>query len=196
MYSPDRMPKYTKEIFEILSKGQFLSSNSSSDKIKKIYDIIESDNNFEILSGYFSNINFTLEKGDEYYYFSRPESKVNLELKLETAFKWIDVVDFFKTYNNSFVSGYRFSPAQIQTQLEVNSDLKTKLNSINKDTQKKNGNYLENIKKIIKLLEKDNFVELVDEMTESYKVLSSFSYLEQLILTINIPEEVSNEIPE
>lgn len=195
MYSQNNTPKYTKEIFEILSKGQFICSNSSSDNIKKIYDIIETDNNFEILSEYFSNINFVLEKGDEYYYFSRPESKISLELKLETAFKWIDIVDFFKTYDNSFVSGYRFSPSKIQTQLEVNSDLKTKLNNLNKYVQKKNGNYLENIKKIIELLEKDNFVELVDEMTENYKVLSSFSYLEQLILTINIPEEVENEIP-
>ena len=50
--------------------------------------------------------------------------------------------------------------------------------------------------KVLKKLSDDTFIELENEITNQYKVLASFKYLEQLILTINIPEEVSNEIPE
>ena len=50
--------------------------------------------------------------------------------------------------------------------------------------------------KILKKLIDDTFIELENEITHQYKVLTSFKYLEQLILTINIPEEVRNEIPE
>ena len=42
----------------------------------------------------------------------------------------------------------------------------------------------------------ETFIELENDITHQYKVLASFKYLEQLILTINIPDEVKNEIPE
>jgi len=97
-------PKYTAEIFEILSKGQFISSNSTDRFIRTLYTIIDEDDNFEFLFNYFKSIHFVLEKGDQYFYFSRKESKVNLERKLEIAYKWIDILDFLKTFNNSFVA--------------------------------------------------------------------------------------------
>ena len=48
----------------------------------------------------------------------------------------------------------------------------------------------------IEKLEKDNFITLENEVSETYKVLTSFNYLKDIITTINIPEEVENEIPE
>ena len=56
--------------------------------------------------------------------------------------------------------------------------------------------FQEILDKVLKKLSDDTFIELENEITNQYKVLASFKYLEQLILTINIPEEVSNEIPE
>jgi len=189
------IPKHTAEIFELLSKGQFISSNSSDDFTRKLYSIIDDDENFEDLYEYFYNINFILEKGNEYYHFSRTESKINLERKIETAYKWIDILDFFKTYDNSFGAGFRFTASEIDSQLGANSDLKAKLDNLKRYAQKTNS-YISIIKKAIELLEKDNFIELQDEISSTYKVLSSFNYLEELILSINIPEEIANEIPE
>ena len=91
--------KQTAEIYEILSKGQFISSNSSVESVRKLFGVIE--DNFTELSRYFSVINFTLERGDEYFYFSRPESRADLERKIESAYKWIDILDFFNTYAKS-----------------------------------------------------------------------------------------------
>lgn len=188
-----QIPKQTAEIFEILSRGQFICSNSSDDSVSKLYVII--DESFGELYDYFASINFILERGDEYFYFSRLEAKVDLERKIETAFKWIDIIDFLKTFDSSFGSGYRFTPSDILVKLNMDAELKTKLEGLRKHSGGKD-KFNEIIDKILELLEKDKFIEIENEISHLYKVLASFKYLEQLVLTINIPEEVKNEIPE
>lgn len=187
------VPAQTSEIFKILSKGQFISSNSSDKTINTLYNVIEEDENFEILYEYFLNINFALEKGDEYFYFSRPENKVDLENKIETAFRWIDIIDFLKTFDNSFSAGYRFTPSDILVRIKTDAELETKLDGLKKYTDKEK--HLDILDKILKKLIDETFIELENDITHQYKVLASFKYLEQLILTINIPDEVKNEIP-
>ncbi|MDD2244738.1 MAG: hypothetical protein PHR13_09035 [Dysgonamonadaceae bacterium] len=188
------VPIQTAEIFEILSKGQFISSNSSNRKISDLYKIIDDEQNYENLYDFFININFVLEKGDEYYYFSRPESKIDLERKIETAFKWIDVIDFLKTFDNSFGVGYRFSPSDLLVRIKIDAELETKLEGLKKHTGKEK--HQEIIEKLLTMLVNDSFIELENEITHQYKVLASFKYLEQIILTINIPDNIRNEIPE
>jgi hypothetical protein len=187
------IPKQTAEVFDILSKGQFICSNSSKSPIRKLYNAINAD--YEAFITYFMGINLILEEGNEFYYFSRAESKADLERKLEIAMKWIDVVDFLKTYEPSFGSGFRFTPSNILVRLSVDADLKNKLDGLKKYAGGKE-KQTEIIEKILDMLEKDNFIELENDILHEYKTLSSFNYLEQLILSINIPEEVQNEIPE
>ncbi len=185
-------PNLKKEIFEQLSKGGFICSNSAKPQAQRLYTYIEE--NFDELESYFSEINYILTEGDEFYYFTRPEAKVDIARKLEQAFRWIDIVDFFKTYDSSFGAGYRFEPSEIAVQLKVNATLKSKLSSLRKHTQTENE--LDGIKKAVEMLRKDGFVELESEISDSYKVLASFDWLETLILNINLSEEVRDEIPE
>lgn len=192
------VPRQTGEIFELLSKGQFICSNSSDSRISKLCEILDDSENFETLYEYFYSINFILEKGDEFYYFSRKdESKADLERKLETACKWIDIVDFFKSFDNAFASGYSFSPAKIAVEISVQVVLKNKADGL-KGILKMDDKtpYPELVNKIVDTLCKDGFAELENEILKSYKVLSSFKYLEELINNINIPDEVQHEIPE
>lgn len=191
------VPRQTGEIFEILSKGHFICSNSSDIRISKLCETLDDNEIFETLYDYFFSINFILEKGDEYYYFSRKgESKADLERKLETACRWIDIVDFFKTFDNAFGSGYSFSPADIAVKISVEAVLKNKTDSL-KGTLRLDEKtpYFEVVNKIVDALVKDGFAELENEILKSHKVLSSFKYLEELINNINIPDEVQNEIP-
>ncbi len=51
-------------------------------------------------------IGFHLEAGDGYFFFTRKETKVDLQRKLEAVSKWIDYLTFLKTYNSAF--GVRF----------------------------------------------------------------------------------------
>lgn len=187
--------KYTSDIFDVLRKGQFICSNSPDEHIQKLYKILEDMETFEDLYAYFYQINYKLEQGNEYFYFSRIEKNIDLERKLEKAFGWLDILDFLKTFDSSFDVGFRFSPSDIEIQLKNNADLKSKLDNFKKiNIDKKN--YRDRVKKIIEKLEKDNFITLENEISETYKVLTSFNYLKDIITTINIPEEIENEIPE
>ncbi|WP_438268359.1 condensin complex protein MksE [Maribellus luteus] len=47
------VPIQTAEIFEILSKGQFISSNSSNRKISDLYKVIDDEQNYENLYDFF-----------------------------------------------------------------------------------------------------------------------------------------------
>jgi hypothetical protein len=189
-----KVPRQTSEIFEVLSKGQFICSNSTDDRIRRLYEIIDVNETYDNLYNYFLAINFILEKGDEFYYFSRIESKAELERKLETAFRWIDIVDLFKTFDSSFSSGYSFSASEILVKLQVDAVLKNKLDGLKKWT--KEDNYVDSISRLIKMLCDDGFAELENEILKTFKVLSSFKYLEELINNIHIPEEHLYEIPE
>ena len=188
------VPVQIAEIFEILSKGQFISSNSTDKSIRDLYKIMEEEQNSDILYDYFRGINFTLEQGDEYFYFSRPESRIDFERKLGAALRWIDIIDFLKTYDNSFGSGYRFTPSDILVQIKTDAELETKLEGLKRHTGK--AKHREIIDKMLDMLVKDTFIELENPIENTYKVMASFKYLEQLILTINIPTEVKDEIPE
>ena len=164
------VPAQTSEIFKILSKGQFISSNSSDKTISTLYNVIDEEQNFENLYEFFLKINFILEKGDEYFYFSRPETKVDLENKIEAAFRWIDYIDFFKTFDNSFGAGYRFTPSEILVRIKTDAELETKLESLKKHTGKEN--HKDILDKVIDRLISDSFVELENEITHQYKVLT------------------------
>lgn len=187
-----RINQYTAEIYQILSKGQFISSNSADEKTRKLF--VQVEDNFADLARYFAEINLTLERGDEYFYFSRPESRADLERKVESAYRWIDIVDFFKTHDSAFGSGYRFSPADIVVKLNVDAMLKNKLASLKRHTR--TDKFDDAIQRLIDTLCREGFAELENEVTNSYKVLASFSYLENLIMSIHIPEEIADEIPE
>ena len=114
--------KYTEEIFNILSKGGFISSNSVSTQVKRLYDAIEED--LPDYYDYYKGIGFYLEGGDGYYYFTRKESKVDLERKLEAIQKWIDYLSFLKTYHSAFGPGFLFRAADIEIQIGCDIELK------------------------------------------------------------------------
>ena len=94
-----QIPDNTASIFEYLQKGLFISSNSTSEEVRDMYN--EIDENYESLYQYFLQINYTLERGNEYFFFSRIEPKATLEQKIMRAYYWIDVLDFFKTYDET-----------------------------------------------------------------------------------------------
>lgn len=161
--------------------------------MRKLYNALSQD--FDSYYSYFLGINLILEEGDEYYYFTRLENRADIERKLEIAMKWIDIVDFLKTFDNSFGSGLRFKPSGMLVRLGIDADLKNKLEGLRKYTPGKE-KHSDIIEKILDFLVKDSFIELENEITAEYKVLSSFGYLKKLTLSINIPEDIQHEIPE
>jgi hypothetical protein len=179
------LPKHTEKIFETLSKGSFISSNSSQADMRELYECIS--NHVDVLSDYFLAIGFCLEQGHDYYHFTRPEIKAEIERKLATAYKWIDILDFFKTVNPAFGAGTRLSPSGLAEQCKVNSELKLKLESMKKFTGEEN--LPGRIRKLLEALKDDKFVEIENEDMDSWRVLDAIHYIERLVEIINIPEE-------
>lgn len=182
--------KYTEDIFNLLSKGVFISINSVSPLIKTMYDAIDED-----LTGYyeyFQGIGFYLEGGNGYYYFTRKESKVDLERKLEAMSKWLDYLDFIKTFNSIFSSGFLFRAADILVQINCDMELKDKAEKLFSDRKK----HEEVVSKLIEEMYRMGFIEIENEIDSTYKVTAAFHYIEELMDCITITEEVKNEIPE
>ena len=123
-----RIPDHTSAIFDYLQKGQFVCSNSCSESVRDMYDMIDDD--YDALSLFFSQIGYTLERGNEYFYFSRTEPRATLEQKILRAYYWIDVLDLFKTYDETFGAGFRFQPEQILVEANINVMLQNKLDGL------------------------------------------------------------------
>ena len=183
------MRSNTQAIYDSLSKGQFLSIDSSDAKVKALYKDI--DDNMEDYVAYFSEIGFKLECGEGYYYFSRVnESKANIEQKLNTFCKWIDYLDFLKTYHSMFSVGFQFRKAGIVEQTNLDVDLKDKVRKLST----RQTPLSETIDKVVDEMVKMGFVEMIDEMDETYKVVSAFHYVEEMVNLITIYNE--DEIPQ
>lgn len=174
--------RYTKEIFDILSKGGFISRNSISQLRSHIYDAIEDD--YESYLEYFRGIGFQLDVGNGYYYFSRTENKVELADKVQRLALWIDRVDFLKTFNNIFGPGFSFRKSNILEKFSSDIELKEKARNLYPELKTND----DKIDKLITDLERLGFVELENELDGTYKVTSAFHYIEELIDCLTIIE--------
>lgn len=184
------MLNYSEEIFNLLSKGGFISANSVSVYTKRLYDAIEDD--FDKYYDYYTGVGFYLEAGNGYFYFTRKEAKVDLDRKLEAALKWIDYLSFLKSYNSAFSPGFTFRAADIVVQIGCDIDLKDKASKLFSEKKK----HSDVVDKLIKELKDMGFIEEENELDGTWKVLTAFYYIEELMDCITILEELENEIPE
>ena len=174
--------RYTKEIFDILSRGGFISQNSVSQQKTQLYDAIEDDYN-EYLE-YYKGVGFILESGNGYYYFTRTENKVDLENKIQRMAEWIDRVDFLKAFNSTLGPGFTFRKSNIMEQFANDIELKEKSGRLYPEEKSLEGK----VESLVKDLEKQGFVEMENELDGTYKVTSAFHYIEEMIDCLTIYE--------
>lgn len=180
----------TRKIFEILSRGAFITIDSSETKI--LFQDLE--DNFEEYKSYYSEIGFNLEGGDGYFFFSRiGEAKVSIEQKINTFAQWIDILDFLKSYDVTFSTGYQFRASQIVERINIDYELMEKSRKI----YTKIMNYEDFTQKIISDLNSLGYIEIINDQDLTYKVTSAFNYLENLvnlIILYNEEDFTDNEI--
>ena len=174
--------RYTKEIFDVLSRGGFISQNSVSQQKTQLYDAVEDEYNEYV--EYYKGIGFNLESGNGYYYFSRTENKVDLENKIQRMAEWIDRVDFLKVFNSTFGPGFTFRKSNIMEQFANDIELKEKASGLYPEEKTLEGK----VESLVKDLEKQGFVEMENELDGTYKVTSAFHYIEEMIDCLTIYE--------
>ena len=185
------MRNNTQRIYERLSRGEFLSVDSSDTSIRHLYEDIEE--NFDDYADFFKEIGLQLEAGNGYFFFSRiGDGKQSIEQKLESFSKWLDYLDFLKTYNQSFTAGYQFRKSHLIEQISLDIELKEKAGHL----YKKYGvdSYLEIVNKLLQEMQGMGFAECISEQDETFKITSAFHYAEELVDIIQIANE--DEIPE
>lgn len=185
------MRNNTQRIYERLNHGEFLSVDSSDTSIRHLYEDIEE--NFDDYADFFKDIGLQLEAGNGYFFFSRiGEGKQSIEQKLESFSKWLDYLDFLKTYNQSFTAGYQFRKSYLIEQISLDIELKEKAGHLYKKYGA--GSYLEIVNKLLQEMQGMGFAECISEQDESFKITSAFHYVEELVNMIQIANE--DEIPE
>lgn len=178
-------------IYERLSRGEFLSVDSTDSSIRHLYEDIEE--NVEDYADYFKEIGLQLESGNGYFYFSRlGEGKQTIEQKLESFSKWLDYLDFLKCYNQSFTAGYQFRKSHLIEQISLDIELKEKASHLFKKYGV--GSNLEIVNKLLQEMQSMGFAECISEQDETFKVTSAFRYAEELVNMIQIANE--DEVPE
>jgi hypothetical protein len=190
MSNPEyKLPKQTHEIFSIMARGHFISSNGTKDNMGRLYDIINNPEHHDHLQEYFNVIRFRIERGNNFFYFAKiDEANSLIEKKLETFEKYIDIIDLFASMDNKITIGSRFRPSEIAEECNANVRLKQKLQKIPLYRSETLSN---KVREICDLMTRDSFLEKEDEVSENYKVLDSYSYLLDLINSIAIYEDTS-----
>ncbi|MEI6892189.1 MAG: hypothetical protein V5783_08470 [Pontiella sp.] len=182
----------TATIFEMLSRGGFICSNTGMPGGRDLYQYVEEHE--ERLRGMFAEVGFRLETGNNYYYFSRDhEDAPGRERKIKKALRWLDMLAFFTTYRKDLCRGARLSPHDLAGQLDINSSLKDQLLTLQRGNGKKN--YAEQLESLFTELRKEGFIELENEASQTWKLLDAWDYMEQMVMAVNIFEEESDEEP-
>jgi len=182
-----KLPKQTHDIFAIMARGHFISSNGTKDGMNRVYDIINEPENFENLQNYFNVIKYRIERGNNFFYFSKiDEINSIVEKKLETFEKYIDIIDLFASMDNKITIGSRFRTGSLAEECNANVRLKQKLQKIPLYRSETLHN---KVREICDLMSRDSFLEREDEASETYKVLDSYTYLLDVINAIAIYEE-------
>lgn len=181
---------YINQVYDSLSHGQFISSNSINPQTRAIYDdLYESQEEYK---EFFAKIGFTLTGGEGYFYFTRKESNASVESKLITLSKWIDILDFLKTYDTTFGFGTIFSKASIEVSA-ADTELKDKLKSIftDKDTTR------DKIDAIVGELVRQGWAEEIGTAEGKYQVTMAFNYIESIVnILIDGEDDEPSEISE
>ncbi len=175
------------EIFQLLSRGNFLSANSVDRNIRSYYQFLEE--NLAHCQSLYREVGYSLESGNNYFYLSRlSEPNASIEFKLDKARRWIDLMAFFTTFSQGFTRGFRFSPHDILREVSLNRDLKDQLTAF-MEKNKKADDFQEALDEMLDQMSKEGFIELENKMSKTYKVLDAYHYLEQMVSAISICED-------
>jgi hypothetical protein len=175
--------KYIQQVFERLSRGGFISSDSVDAETRNIF--VDLDEHRDEYSGYFAQIGFILEEGNGYFYFSRKETKTVLADKLRRFGHWIDILDFLKAWDSALGPGFNFIIADLLVKMDSDIELRDKAKSLYENKVRND----EICERLIDELSKQGFIELLDDATQRYQVTSAYRYLEDMIELIAFNEE-------
>jgi hypothetical protein len=181
------LPKQSKEIFEILSRGNFLCENSPVRSERDLYAVCERE--FGAQYDFFEHIGFYLIREDGYFYFSKESSASQVEDKLQMILEYIDLVELMLQFSATFGVGFRTTVSELSDAVQSNVVLKDRLDRL------KNIAKLQTLHaqcaKVFEKFKKGGFMALEDEHAERYVVLNSYHYIETFLNAVKVHSDES-----
>lgn len=175
--------KYVQQVFDKLSRGGFISSDSADEEIRRIF--IDLEDHKEEYSAYFAKIGFILEEGNGYFYFSRKEPKTVLTDKLKKFGYWIDILDFLKAWESTLGPGFTFIQADLLVRMDSDIELREKAKTLYENKVRND----EICSHLLEGLLRQGFIELLDDAAQRYQVTSAYRYLEDMVELIAFNDE-------
>ena len=184
-------------VYDKLAAGGFICSNSLDTEEKAVFRLVEEQ--FETCYDYFKKIGLVLEKGTNYFYFSRNESRGSLKHKIEKYCEWIIIEDFLMSFDSSFNVGFRFRTLQMENKVNMDSDCKRKLIECVDHRKRLTSKMIdvmtdrERVDFLLKTLKAEGFIEEVSAEDGEWQVTDAFDYLLQINELINIKDTADYE---
>lgn len=170
---------YTKEIFQRLTRGQFLSHNTTDSEAKAMYQDL--DENYQEYLEYFKMIGLVLVKGYNYFHFTREMDEVKAEDKLRGLYSYIDYLDILYDCDPRFDIGRTLSVSMIENKVGERKTLQDKLDMMISEKGKPDTTYRDAILDIFKDMTNKGFFELVNKNTDTYIVTDAFAYIRDVV---------------
>lgn len=175
--------KYIQQVFDRLSRGGFISSDSADESTRNIF--LDIEDHKDDYSGYFEQIGFILEEGTGFFYFSPRESKTALVDKLKRFGHWIDILDFLKAWEPALGPGFTFIHADLMIKIDSDIELREKAKSLYENKVKND----EICDRLMEELSRQGFIEQLDDVAQRYQVTAAYRYLENMVELIAFNEE-------
>lgn len=176
------LPRQTAEIFERLSRGHFISANSSDPDLAACYGALQA--HADTLTAYFTHLGLQLRSGPGYYYLTRTTSRSSLEDKLDRLSRLIARMGWLKRYDPALGPGHVLSLPQLRAALQQRADLRRRLQQLPlKGTPRDDD---ERLLALLRSLERESFAEQTQDQPPTFRFLAAFHYLETLLRSLDV----------
>lgn len=173
------LPNDTREIFEELRLGHFLTASDPDKSRRKLYRVC--DEHSEILAAYFKPLGYDLNRGKGYFFFSKEFQRAQFEKKVGKILEMIDLIALLMDYDSNFGVGWKGRPSALSESAEDNIVLKERigrLKGIRGDTMQAK------CKSVFEKMKDNGYMAVENEESETYLALDSYDYIRAFIESI------------
>ncbi len=163
-----------KQVYQLLSKGKFITEHSRDYQVKSLYENIKE--NEEEYRRYFAEEGLILDHGRGYYQFCFEEPSSNPSAALSLVKKYISIYNILIAFRDDIGVGTDFTRKDFYDAVPKDEDLQRELQGYTRRE-----NYRDVINDIIAKLREDGIIErFQDDDGERFFVTSAYNYLEDL----------------
>jgi hypothetical protein len=182
------LPNKTRDIFDYLRQGHFLSANHPDVTHRDIFR--QCQQYYDVLLEYFKPLGYYLESGQNYYHFTKDLSRQQIEKKLKSMLGFIDHISLMLQYNGSFDIGWEGTPTDMEVAVRADPLLKQALLRL----YGKDGAPIRNqCKQVFDFFKSSGFMATIDDIDERYRVLDAYGYIREYTQAIQevVPDETT-----